>query len=197
MHVLRAARPTRRRRSSSLPANRYACPQTLFKFHPDFDAALAGILRADPDGVLLLIEGRVPDWTAQLRARWERVMPDVFDRIHWLPAVPREQFLELLAASDVMLDPFPFGGGNTSYEALAMGTPVVTLPGDLLRGRITRALYAKAGVTGLVADSVEAYVATALRVAANRERIGDEVDVLFADADEVRDLEDFLEMIAP
>jgi predicted O-linked N-acetylglucosamine transferase (SPINDLY family) len=45
--------------------------------------------------------------------------------------------------SDVSLDPLHFGGGNTTYEALAVGTPVVTLPGPYLRSRISRALYQK------------------------------------------------------
>lgn len=34
----------------------------------------------------------------------------------------------MLALGDVMVDPFPFGGGVTTLEALAVCTPVVTLP---------------------------------------------------------------------
>src|SRR4029079_4976610 len=29
-------------------ATLYACPQSIYKFHPEFDAAIAGILRGDP-----------------------------------------------------------------------------------------------------------------------------------------------------
>jgi protein O-GlcNAc transferase len=38
------------RKSLGVPsdATLYLCPQSLFKFHPDFDAALAAILREDP-----------------------------------------------------------------------------------------------------------------------------------------------------
>ena len=32
----------------------YGCPQSLFKFHPDFDALLGSILRRDPHGILVL-----------------------------------------------------------------------------------------------------------------------------------------------
>ena len=190
-------RPSRPEGELSLPAGtRYACPQTLFKFHPDFDAVLAGILRGDPDGVLVLLEGRVPHWTALLRERFARVMPDVTDRVHWLPALPRPDYLRLLAHSDVVLDPFPFGGGNSSYEALAMGAPVVTRPGALLRGNITAALYAKAGLTGFVAGSAEEYVEIALRAGAERIRLGDTVDAVFGDDAEVRDFEAALAMAA-
>ena len=38
-------------------------------------------------------------------------------------------YVRLLALGRVMLDPYPFGGGVTALEALAVGTPVVTLPG--------------------------------------------------------------------
>ena len=36
--------------------------------------------------------------------------------------------LVFLAAAAVVVDPFPFGGGVTSLEALSVGTPVVTAP---------------------------------------------------------------------
>jgi predicted O-linked N-acetylglucosamine transferase (SPINDLY family) len=126
-------------------------------------------------------------------------MPDVVDRIKWLPALPREAFLQLLAAADVVLDPIAFGGGNTSYEALAMGTPVVTLPGELLRTRITQALYAKAGYGELVTSSADEYVTKAVRLATDPDyhavaarSIDDACAVLYEDESEVRDLEAFL-----
>jgi predicted O-linked N-acetylglucosamine transferase (SPINDLY family) len=178
--------------------NVYACPQTLFKFHPEYDALLAQILRADPNGVLVLIEGRSTTWTEQLRARFSRTMPDVTERITWLPAIPRETFLQLLATAEVLLDPIKFGGGNTSYEALAVGTPIVTLPGELLRTRITSALYAKAGYMELVVSSADEYVEKAVRLGTDTiyrravsGRIRETCGVLYEDEAEVRDLEQF------
>jgi uncharacterized protein (TIGR03032 family) len=176
--------------------NVYACPQTLFKFHPDFDPLIAQILRRDRAGVLVLIEGRVGTWTRLLRERLARTMPDVIDRIRWLRPLPRQTFLILLAVADVVLDPVHFGGGNTSYEALGVGTPVVTLPGELLRNRITRALYAKTGYLDLVVSSESEYVEKAVQVASDREyreavaeRMSQTHGVLFEDAAEIRDLE--------
>lgn len=120
-YYYRPERPEADRERLGLPPGPvYACPQTLFKFHPDFDALLAAILRGDPDGTLVLLEGHVANWTEILRARFARTMPDVTDRIRWLPSLPNEEYLRLLACSDVVLDPIHFGGGNSSYEALAM-----------------------------------------------------------------------------
>lgn len=180
-------------------ANLYICPQTLFKFHPAFDEQLAGILRRDPRGELALIEGRTANWTRLLRERFARSMPDVVDRIKFLPALPNEDFLQLLALADVMLDPPQFGGGNTSYEAFAVGTPIVTWPGELMRSRITHALYAKMGIDSLTVESGEAYIARAVELGTNaelREAIRAEIlakcGVLYEDDAEVRDFEHFL-----
>ena len=54
--------------------------------------------------------------------------------------------------SDVVLDTFPFGGGVTSLQTLAMGAPLVTLPSRFLRGRLTLALYRQMGCSLRDAD---------------------------------------------
>ncbi|HEY6564368.1 MAG TPA: hypothetical protein VIY86_07710, partial [Pirellulaceae bacterium] len=184
-----------------LPDDRhlYLCPQTLFKFHPEYDNLLADILRQDPQGELVLLEGRVAAWTNRLRDRFARTMPDVLSRVRFLSAQANADFLQLISLADVMLDPIHFGGGNTSYEAFAMGTPIVTLPGPYLRSRITLALYKKMGLTDLAVDSSEDYVRTAVRMACDedfrlrqRQLIRDNAEVLFEDNQEVRDFQRFL-----
>jgi protein O-GlcNAc transferase len=197
--ALTAAKKSRSDLGLSPDANVYICPQTLFKFHPAFDEQLGEILRRDPRGELALIEGRTANWTRLLRERFARSMPDVVDRIKFLPALPNDDFLKLLAMADVMLDPPQFGGGNTSYEAFATGTPIVTWPGELMRSRITHALYAKMGIESLTVDSGEAYVARAVELgtdADQRRAIRNEIlakcGILYEDDAEVRDFEHFL-----
>lgn len=143
----------------------YVCPQTLFKFHPEFDEALHGILSADAEGILVLIEGRTPEWTHRLRRRWKRTLRVDSDRIKFLPTLSREDFLDLLEVADVVLDPFHFGGGNSSLESLVVGTPVVTMPGPLLRSRITHAIYKQMGIDSLSVADKQSYVQRALNVA--------------------------------
>lgn len=181
----------------------YVCPQTLFKFHPDFDKQLAGILNADPQAEIVLLEGRVEHWTNGLKQRFEKTLPGGTSRVRFLPAMSRDEFMNLLATADVILDPLHFGGGHTSYEALAVGTPVVTLPGEFLRSRITQALYRKMNYTDLIASTPQQYIDTAVRLGTDRserDRVSASIlelcPILFDDPQEVRCLETWLWSLA-
>jgi predicted O-linked N-acetylglucosamine transferase (SPINDLY family) len=72
---------------------------------------------------------------------------------------------------DVALDPFPFGGGSTTAEALWMGVPSVTLLGDKTPGRQAASSMIALGLADFVASSRESHVATALRVASDLDRL--------------------------
>lgn len=174
----------------------YLCPQSLFKLHPDFDAAIAAILRANPRGHLGLVAGEQAHWNDLLIKRWGRSCPDVLERVHILPRMRRDDFLRLLAAADVILDPLYFSGGNTSYEALAAGTPIVTLPGDCMRGRVTYAMYRRMDFEDLIARDTADYIRLAVELGTNgalrneaRGRIRAVSDALFDDRRALADFE--------
>jgi tetratricopeptide (TPR) repeat protein len=149
----------------------YLCPMMLQKMHPEFDWALAEILRRDPVAEVVLFADREHAlWQVQLEERFEAVMPDVAMRISFRPFAPKEEFLSLLLAADCVLDPFHFSGGVTTYVALSLGVAVITLPGELFRSRMTAGMLAQAGVEGCVATSREHYVELALAHAAEPAR---------------------------
>ncbi len=177
----------------------YLCPQSLFKLHPDFDLVLATLLRRDPKARLLLLSGVHKHWDHLLAARIAKGFPDVVERVIFVPRIPQTEFFRLLMMADVILDPPFFGGGNTSYEAFAMGLPIVTWPGPFMRGRVTEGCYRQMGFTELVADSLDSYVEIALRLANDdewRARVKNEIATrsagLYEDATMVAELEDFL-----
>jgi predicted O-linked N-acetylglucosamine transferase (SPINDLY family) len=177
----------------------YGCLQSLFKLHPDDDTLWAQILRTDAEGHLVVLGDPASPVGQALRERWVCAMPDVLDRIHFVPALPHDDFLRLTSLMDVMLDPLHFGGGRSSYEALALGIPVVTLPSEFLRGRITYAIYQRLGVGDCVARDREEYVQLALRLAQDakhrdfvRQKIRAGCPRFFADQQAVHDLESFL-----
>ncbi|NYZ17824.1 tetratricopeptide repeat protein [Azospirillum sp. RWY-5-1] len=179
-------------------ATLYICPQSLFKFHPDFDPVLAAILRGDPRGLLLLVDPR-----AHAPALLERLgghAPDIVDRVRVLPGQGTADFVALMGLSDVMLDPLHYSGGNTSLEALSRGTPIVTWPGAFMRGRHTHGFYRLMGMTDLVARDHGHYVELALRLGTDpgfretmRARIRERCGVLYENDATVAAIADFLE----
>jgi predicted O-linked N-acetylglucosamine transferase (SPINDLY family) len=197
--------PLKPRSAFGLPDGRplYFCAQTLIKVHPDMDALFAAILDRDPGGVLVLPGGHRPRLVHDLRARFAVSLGTHADRVHFLPALSHLDFMNVMALADVSLDTRPFGGGNTSWQAIASGTPVVTWPGRFLRGRYTQALYRLAGATDTVVDSADAYVAMALHLAhdrsfrvAVRARIEAGAARIFADRTHVDSLADALRRFA-
>ena len=99
-----------------------------------------------------------------LTQRFERSMSDVASRVRWIPRQDRDGFLSLNSMLDVSLDPLHFGGGNTSYEALALGVPIVTLPSEFLRGRITYAQYRMMGVDDCIVQYPGEYIQKAIKL---------------------------------
>ena len=134
------------------------CPQSLFKYHPEFDAILRLILRDNKNAEFRLIAGNFDAWTNLLQKRFARTMGELADRIIFQPRLDREQYAKLIQTADIILDTPHFCGGMTTFEALAADTPVVTLPGDFMRGRVSLGLYKQMNVLDCVAADAEDYV---------------------------------------
>jgi protein O-GlcNAc transferase len=141
----------------------YMCPQSLFKFHPDFDEILGGILRADANAQIILLEGQHKEWAIKLKTRFDKTIPDATNRIKFIPRLSGSDFLQCISLADVILDTPHFCGGNTSYEAFALGKIVVTLPSKFLRGRLTLGLYRQMGINALIAKNPKEYIKIAVK----------------------------------
>jgi len=178
--------------------NLYACIQSLFKVHPDFDKIIAEILHRDPNGTILFFEDKHAHWAHQLQKRFVRTLPDVNHRIRFLKRLSRPYFLDFLQIPDVIVDTPHFGGGYTSLLAFACGMPIVTWPGEFMRGRLTYALYKQMGILDCVAEDFDSYVEIALNLARNKTRqqeirakIASRNHVLYENFEPVRELEQF------
>ncbi|KNC53746.1 tetratricopeptide TPR_2 repeat protein [Thecamonas trahens ATCC 50062] len=159
-------------------AHVYACPQTQFKLAPDFDVTFKAVLEADPAGVLLLKTYSSPDLDAILVRRMTKALgAKLMERVVVLPRLTGPQWFGMLAAADVILDSYPFGGYTTTLEALYMGTPVVSLPHpSLMSGRCTLGFLRILGLDDVLgAESRTDYVDRAVRVASNVDGVGDDI----------------------
>lgn len=184
-----------------LPENKriYFCPMTPFKLHPENDQLLGEVLRADAEGeIVFIINSQIELWE-RLKQRFARTLPDVMGRMRFLPFQAMPDFVELLRLSDVLLDAIKFNGGTTSLEALAVGTPIVTLPGQLMRQRCTYAMYNRMNFFDCVAQDQADYVRLATEIARRpdyREHLKQEIlarnSVLYGQTAWVKSLSDFL-----
>jgi predicted O-linked N-acetylglucosamine transferase (SPINDLY family) len=82
----------------------------------------------------------------------------------------RGRHMPLYNEIDISLDTFPLTGGATTTESLWMGVPVVSLVGEAFFERLSYSILTNAGLGELCAFDLDAYVAAALRLAADRPR---------------------------
>jgi predicted O-linked N-acetylglucosamine transferase (SPINDLY family) len=83
----------------------------------------------------------------------------------------RERHLQLYRSIDIALDTWPFNGSTTTFEALYMGVPVLTLAGDRFVSRVGASLLHALGLDALVGRDADALVATAVALAGDRSRL--------------------------
>ncbi|MBI3479759.1 MAG: hypothetical protein HY016_05305 [Nitrosomonadales bacterium] len=69
---------------------------------------------------------------------------------------------------DIALDPFPYPGGTTSYEALWMGVPVLTMRGNNYISHLGESTMHSAGLSDWIAVNEEDYIAKAIAMASDK-----------------------------
>jgi protein O-GlcNAc transferase len=161
------------RESLSLPGENhlYICPQSLFKIHPDNDAIYVDIMARDAKAVLLFFQS---DHAAITQAFSQRLATGMAARgiaprnqIKFLPRMNEASFRAVLSLADVVLDTLHWSGGNTSLDVLSAAAPIVTLPGEFMRGRQTGAMLRAMDANELIANDSAAYVGTAISLASD------------------------------
>jgi predicted O-linked N-acetylglucosamine transferase (SPINDLY family) len=74
---------------------------------------------------------------------------------------------------DIALDTFPYSGGLTTYEALWMGVPVITVPGDTFASRHSKSHLTTVGLPELIAENKDDYIRLAVELSGNAERMAE------------------------
>jgi predicted O-linked N-acetylglucosamine transferase (SPINDLY family) len=147
----------------------YVCPTKLQKLHPDFDAALVRLVKADPQARIVLFEdSKHLHWRPLTEARQLRTMGEAASRVMFVPWADARTFQSWLKNADVVLDCWPFGLGTTAILAVGLGVPIVTLPGSRMISRTTLALMSLMDMHDLVAVDVDDYVKKAVSMSTDK-----------------------------
>jgi hypothetical protein len=182
---------------------RFLCCQNLSKYLPTDDDVFPRIAARLPTARFVFVEvKRHP--TAVLRRRLDAAFAKLGMRsdefCRFVPGMSSEGFSALVRDADVFLDTIGWSGFNTTLDAVAHGVPVVTLPGEFMRGRHSAAILTAAGVADTIARSVEDYIDLAVKLGGDAEwrqviggRLRANAERVFNDLSPVRELEDLLQ----
>jgi predicted O-linked N-acetylglucosamine transferase (SPINDLY family) len=147
----------------------FGCLNNFCKITPPTWAAWIELLRQVPASRLLLL---AHDGAHRQRLR-DSLAAAAIDpaRLHFTGPVPAQQYFRLYHRIDVSLDPFPHGGGMTTFDSLWMGVPLVTLAGRTGVSRMGLSFLSNLGLTDLVAHSADQYLAIAAALAGDLPRL--------------------------
>lgn len=147
----------------------FGCLNNFCKVSGDTLATWAELLRTVPNSRLLMHAhpGSHRDRVQEYLAR-QSISPE---RLRFVEMRPLVGYFRLYHEIDVALDPFPYGGGTTTCDALWMGVPVVTLAGRTAVGRGGLSILSNVGIADWVANDREQYIRIAADLASDLGRL--------------------------
>jgi predicted O-linked N-acetylglucosamine transferase (SPINDLY family) len=142
----------------------YGVFNRVSKFSDEAIAVWSNILAADPASRLIVKDQLLDDaeTCSHLLGRFAANGVDR-NRISLRGTTDREIHLAAFSEVDICLDPFPHGGGVSTWEALHMGVPVVAKLGNSPASRASGAILSAIGLTDWVATNDSGYFEIARR----------------------------------
>uniref|UniRef100_A0A6C0H919 O-GlcNAc transferase C-terminal domain-containing protein n=1 Tax=viral metagenome TaxID=1070528 RepID=A0A6C0H919_9ZZZZ len=174
----------------------FFCAQSLFKFNPIFDQYIINILVSNKNFILIILNG---DQKHKIFQRFN--YKNISSRIHIFPMMQHYHYLNLMYISDIILDPYPFGGCNSSFEAFSMNKVIVTHESNMINGRFTSGFYKKMGLDDIITYSSHEYIELAITLGNDklyRKTIESRIksnNNLFNDTDSISDWTTFIDDI--
>jgi len=159
------AERTPARAEEGLPATGFVfcCFNISCKITPDVFDVWMGLLRQVEGSVLWLLDDN-PSAVRNLKREAEARGVSA-DRLAFAPRRPPEEHLARHRLADLFLDTLPCNAHTTASDALWAGLPLLTCTGNTFAGRVAASLLSAVGLPELVADSLAAYEALALKLA--------------------------------
>ena len=145
----------------------YGCVQIFIKMHPSFAHMLNEILKADENGVIVLLSANKGDEDDARFVNYIKTKVAHFERVYFIYQAPFVQYAANVKKCDLILDYFPFGGLNSIIESFLLGKVCITCPGNRISGKFTQGLYKKMGITEFICASEQEYITKAVEYGKN------------------------------
>ncbi len=206
--VLPETRKTRRDFQLPSDAVVYLSCQSLWKYLPQYDDIFPEIALKVPQAKFGFIEYQLSDaitnkFKQRLKTAFAKRGLNGEEYCLIMPRLNQSDYLNLNLVSDIFLDTFAWSGNNTTLAAIACNLPVVTCPGEFMRGRHSYGILKMLGVTETIADSEAKYIEIAVRLGVEPEwrksivqQIIQNQDRVYEDKTCVTALEEFYRSVA-
>ncbi|MEN9216249.1 MAG: hypothetical protein Q6K90_02860 [Gloeomargarita sp. HHBFW_bins_162] len=175
----------------------YLSSQAPYKYLPQHDYIYAAIALEVPNAQFMFLRSGIP--AERLERAFAMVGLNSQDYCVFSPVLPRHDYFNLLSLVDVYLDTLDWSGGNTTLDAIACHLPVVTCPGEFMRGRHSYGFLQAMGVTETIATDAAQYIEIAVKLgltpnwrAVIRDMMKQTSSVLFENPTATRNLERFI-----
>ncbi len=145
------------------------CLNTSYKIEPLVFGLWMRILQALPRAVLWLLAPRRAG-VANLRGAAAAAGIDPMRLVFCEREAGRVQFARF-ACADLFVDTLFYGAHTTAVDAAAAGLPVLTCAGEGFASRVAASVMLAAGIAETMADSHEDYVAKAIMLGRDRQKL--------------------------
>ncbi len=181
----------------------FLCLQSLFKYLPQYDSLLPRIAMETGNCRFVFITRKISgslvgSFRRRLSAAFSKYGLKAENHTVFFPFLEDRVYYSLYRIADAFLDSVGWSGCNTTLDALARHLPVVTLPGDLMRGRQSMALLKMMGITDTIAATEDDYVRIAAKLGKDKQwrndisrRMSENKHKLYADRTAVDAMEEF------
>lgn len=139
----------------------FGCFNQHYKISPDTFECWMQILQSVPNSVLWLLEPK----NKGVKARLQEMATSAGvsgDRLLFAKQRSQANHLARLKWMDLVLDTWPYNAHTTCSDALRVGTPVLTVPGETFASRVAAGILGTAGMDDWIVHSQEAYVKKAV-----------------------------------
>lgn len=141
----------------------FGCFNNIAKITPLVTETWAHILRCIPGARLILKTHQLSDLSTRNALLCEFAMLGISgERLDLRGSSGHRAFMGEYGDVDIVLDPFPYSGGLTTCEALWMGVPTITLPGETFSSRHSASHMSNVGLADWVVQKIPDYVAMAI-----------------------------------